>query len=469
VLAALVTVAAVLLPTASAASVFAGRDAAVSETGRRAVGQLRLRHGRAFKAGRTGERDTPPCTCDCCDVVLRRPGEITAGAGVKCAPSTQHSPEVCGPQCAPTPGDRIFQDAILEFQRFCFFECKPAAGAQAPVTTQCVALTGDEATHALDATGNAIDPAFLYSGVPQVAANTPCGSTPRRLALAGTATHNAEEPSGADIPGHPDSVDPEAARKMGEKGRVIANDLGESASEEADRLRKIEEDKQLALNNNLRDKFGLPLRQGDGETELDPYAAVADIHQQAMSAKAFAQGAQAAAGDAVEAYTAARKVIFRSASEAAKDEVEKWKEQAAQKVKKDVKHNTDTWNAKAAAAAAKAQQPFLEQVARAEASVRDYNKRGNEAAAEANALWSKAAKLADDASALQKENPEEAESKIFDAREYAKQSQELAKEAKQMFATAKQTKKMVPMYKYQGEQAAAEAVKALNPVKYAAR
>lgn len=457
----------VALVTSAAAVVSAGRDVAASETGRRAVRQFRLRHSHTFKARRTGGKDddVPPCTCDCCDVVRRRPGEISAGAGVKCAPSTQHSPEVCGPQCTPGPEDRMFQDAVLEFQRYCFFECKPAAGPEAPVTTQCVALTGDEAQHALDAKGNAIDPAFLYGGVPQ--ANSPCGLAPKRLALAGTAVQ--QTPSGANVPGHPDSVNPDDARKMGEKGRKIAQDLGESARKESDSLRKTEEDEQMALNNNLRMKLGLPTRQAGAEAELDPYAAVADIHQQALTAKAFAQGAQMAAGDAVDAYTAARSVIYRSATEAAKEQVSKWKATAAAKVKRDIKHNTDTWNTRAAAAALKAQEPFIEQVTRAEASVRDYNNKGTSTAAEANSLWSKAAKLADEANSVQKDNPEEAQSKIFDSQEYAKQAQELAKEAKQSFATAKQTKKMIPLYKYQGEQAAAEAVKALNPVKYATR
>mmetsp|Transcript_48788 Transcript_48788/g.136559 ORF Transcript_48788/g.136559 Transcript_48788/m.136559 type:complete len:311 (+) Transcript_48788:87-1019(+) len=111
-------------------------------------------------------KEQPSCSCDCCDVVERRPDEIVDNVGVKCSPSEEHSEDVCGEQCAPAPGDQVLasnaEDAAVDYQRFCFFECKPAEGVASPVRTQCVALDEVDVRRVMDSTGNAMDPAPVY-------------------------------------------------------------------------------------------------------------------------------------------------------------------------------------------------------------------------------------------------------------------------------------------------------------------
>jgi len=111
----------------------------------------------------------PSCSCDCCNVVRRLPGEIQFGAGVKCIPSGEHSTDMCDAQCSPSKEDKVLQEDVVDVERFCFFECKPATGNAAPVKSQCVAFTEDEAAKTIDQAGNPIDPAFLYGTAPSAA------------------------------------------------------------------------------------------------------------------------------------------------------------------------------------------------------------------------------------------------------------------------------------------------------------
>merc|ERR1719311_1123887 len=109
----------------------------------------------------------PACSCDCCDVVRRIPGEIAAGASVKCSPNHQHSEDMCAAQCTTNDEDKVLQDEVVDMQRFCFFECKPADGRNAPDQSQCVAFSAQEASQTIDPAGNPIDPAFLYGPAQQ--------------------------------------------------------------------------------------------------------------------------------------------------------------------------------------------------------------------------------------------------------------------------------------------------------------
>merc|ERR1719502_1995844 len=51
----------------------------------------------------------PTCSCDCCDVVKRLPGETAFNVGTKCAPGAQHASDKCGAQCSPGEDDKILK------------------------------------------------------------------------------------------------------------------------------------------------------------------------------------------------------------------------------------------------------------------------------------------------------------------------------------------------------------------------
>jgi len=110
-----------------------------------------------------GDDDLADCNCDCCGTVRRLPEETVAGTKVKCAPAHDHGSDVCTDECRAPAEDRLLhiRGNVLDYQRFCFFECKPAAGPASPVSTQCIALSFEDiektASH-----GQAQDPAIIY-------------------------------------------------------------------------------------------------------------------------------------------------------------------------------------------------------------------------------------------------------------------------------------------------------------------
>lgn len=121
---------------------------------------------------RRGEGDElAQCNCDCCSTVRRLPEESEAGVKVKCAPSQDHSSDECSQQCQPPAGDRLLhiRGNVLDYQRYCFFECKPAEGPSAPVSTQCIALDLKDIEKTED-NGHARDPAIIYQAAQHKAA-----------------------------------------------------------------------------------------------------------------------------------------------------------------------------------------------------------------------------------------------------------------------------------------------------------
>jgi len=56
----------------------------------------------------------------------------------------------------------------------------------------------------------------------------------------------------------------------------------------------------------------------------------------------------------------------------------------------------------------------------------------------------------------------QAQSDMMDAREKAKEAQTMAVEAKQYFATAASVRKGIPVYQYNAQKAAAQAVAGMN-------
>jgi len=400
-------------------------------------------------------RDQPSCSCDCCDVVRRLPGEISFGAGVKCSQSSQHSSDMCGAQCSPDKEDHVMQDAVVDLERFCFFECKPAAGPKAPETSQCVAFTEKEAARIVDPAGNPIDPAFLYGATlsSQPPASFFHGASANLLSKASRVTNGA--PSAAAEPGSPDAVDKKGAKKTALKGKASSEAEGEDARKEAARLRQMEHEKQKELNAALKES-------GNGVVTLDPFAAIQDLNSAAIQARVSAEKASIVAAKAVQAYDKGRQKIWKLALGEAGKEVLRWKKYAEDKAKKEYEARfAPTWQSRAVKAAQKASKPYIEGLLRAQASVKLYNDKGFSTANSASQLWKQAQFESDNANKLPRNTIAQnnvAQSDMLDAREKAKEAQTMALESRQFFATAAEVRKGIPQYQYNAQKAAAQAV-----------
>lgn len=444
-----------LLPATSRAAVRAGTSA-------RAL----LRQGSAGSdSDGSADDGSPTCSCDCCDVAIRRPGEFKVGlAGVKCTPSDAHNTDMCGAQCAPPAGDKILRDEVVDFDRFCLFECKPAAGGNAPEKSGCIALTHDEAAKVVDADGNPVDPVFLYSPAsqqppPSFRASANLLSTRSKLGGAAPAPAPAPGPAGGDGPGDPDDVDKKAAKKAALKGRAEGETQGKEARKAAANLRDLEHSKAEELHTALKES-------GDGTVALDPFAVIGDLNAAAMSAKAVAAEASITAAKAVESYDMGRQKIWKMALSEAGKEVLRWKKFAADKAAKEWAARTaPTWLSKAAAKAQKASAPYIEGMLRAQESVKTYNNKGFETATQARSLWAEAQKDAKEADKMPRRTMREdnaARSAIYEAREKAKRAQQMGMEAKHYFATAAEVRKGIPVYVYNAQKAANAATMAMG-------
>lgn len=421
------------------------------------------KHGQASQSdsdsgGPFDDGPQPGCSCDCCDTVHRLPGEISFGAGVKCSPSGGHSADMCGLQCSPSKEDKVLQEEVVDLERFCFFECKPAAGLKAPVNSQCVAFTEDEAARTIDAAGNPVDPAFLYSAP---LANQPPSSffNGAPIYSAAGASANLLSKGTRISKGRGPEVSTEKAKVEALKGKASSEVEGKGASLEAARLREMEHVKQTELNAALKES-------GDGVVVLDPFAAIQDLSAAANNARVSAEKAAITAGQAVKSYDVGRRKMWKLALSEAGKEVLRWKKFAEDKAARELAAMyKPTWQSKAIAKAQKASQPYIEAMLAAQASVKLYNQKGYAMANSASSLWNEAQGDAAKANALPKATTADmnmANSDMLDAREKAKEAQNMAMEARQYFATAAEVRKGIPQFQYSAQKAAAAAVAAMN-------
>lgn len=119
------------------------------------------------------------CRCDCCETQLREDQE-SGESGLQCAlilpdeqkarfmsPFRASGHTVCGDLCKRDPNDEVLRAAEteqLDFERFCFYECRPA-GVQ-PGSACMRIKEGDVGSLVKDASGNAKAPGFVAVETP---------------------------------------------------------------------------------------------------------------------------------------------------------------------------------------------------------------------------------------------------------------------------------------------------------------
>lgn len=347
-------------------------------------------------------------------------------------------------------GDRLLtsRSGVLDYQRYCFFECKPAEGPAAPVHTQCIPLDMQDIAKT-ENHGQPLDPALTYA--------------PHRAALVSSKASNqvAKEPSIKD------------AKMEALKGIKQTGFEGNEAFQEAKKTRMVEAKAAQSMNEALRSHLEHIEETGDEDAPppafgaADPFAGIHDIREMKVHASAAAEKAGDAAQAALAALKLARKMTWDNAVDEATAAMRGVKAQAEAKAKADAEHLkriSNTQEEKMAAAAAKAAEPFFISMIRAQQTAKDYNRRGEENAAKARDLEADSRKLekaANEHNAAGKVATAQAE--ILDARKVMREAQSYAKQARQFFATAKEIQKGEPKFVAAAQAASAKAAYDANP------
>mmetsp|Transcript_30589 Transcript_30589/g.66681 ORF Transcript_30589/g.66681 Transcript_30589/m.66681 type:complete len:446 (+) Transcript_30589:89-1426(+) len=362
----------------------------------------------------------PTCSCDCCDVRNRRPDESLDLARVACKPSQGHSADMCGMQCTPGEEDNVLgsaaADNVLDYSRFCFFECKPAQGLESPPATQCLALTEDDVKLIMDKDGNAMDPSIVYG-------------------------HNGrpveDRPSASLLAKKQPSPEVQAVVDETTKGRKQAKKEQMDARKNAQEVRSFEEKRQRDLYDDLR---------GRVSSGTDPYAIVARLHESAARGKASAQRAAKAAQEANEAFKEAHLVNWQAGLDAAETAVKGMRTEAADAAYA-AGHPPTPWSARAAAATMAAAKPYLDTVQAGEESAQQWDAMAASTESQASALMAQEQSLQAESSALAQSGQQEiAMFKFEQAKTVAKKAAEFETAAKKMRGSAEAARTSAKMW-----------------------
>lgn len=403
---------------------------------------------------RRANDDLPSCTCDCCNTARRLPGEDFQ-AHVKCAPAHDHSSDVCTNQCRGPNNDRLVhtRDGILNYQRYCFYECKPANGPGAALHTQCVGLDlADKDVLAKD--GVAHDPAVVYKKAPRKKA---------ALVAAKTAVKaERQTPSAAE------------AKMSAKRGITQATFEGQEARAEAEATREMEEQAAANLNEVLGSHVeAIEAAEAAGEeaptleSAMNPFAGIESIHKDNAASEVAAHGAGEAAQAALASVREARKLTWQAAIDSAKKAMDGVVAAAAAKAKADAEHLeriSNSQEVKMLEAAQKASFPFFISMLRAQQTAKEYMKKADE---QRGLAFDKKKKSDDLAAKANKFNAEgksaQANSMITQARAEMRKAQAYAKQARQFYATAEEIEKGVPKFQAAAAAASAKTVYDMNP------
>lgn len=400
------------------------------------------------------------CSCDCCNTVRRLPDESEPGVAVKCAPSHVHDSEVCTNECQTPNGDRLLSSRsnVLDYQRYCFYECKPANGPKSPPATQCIPLDFQDIQKTADH-GHAKDPAIIYQ------------EFYKRASLVAAATTAAKEPSTKEakmeaLKGLKQSM--AEGKEAWHEAKVTRGIEAGTAQNMNEMLRAhyahVEEiEKQIAAGHKGHKKAPEPPQFG----VVDPFAGIHDIRDMAVHAGEAAEGAGEAAQAALAALKQARQLGWEGAVGVQENHMKGVVAQAAAKAKADaamLAKISNTAEQKMAAAAAKAAEPFFISMIRAQQTAKDYTRRGEEQATLARKLQAESEKLAFSANVLNaKGKVAVAQAKILDARKEMREAQSYAKQARHFFAVAKEVEKGIPKFVAAAQAASAKAAFDVNP------
>jgi len=383
----------------------------------------------------------PPCACDCCTVIDRRPNEVVNGASKACAPTTEHGEE-CAEQCLTAPGDSVLRAAgeVMDSQRFCFFECKPAQGfKEAKVASACLALSAEE-RKVSERTGNAVDPAALIAP----------GTGPKAVEMKPANVR----PMVMKEPGVKSPAFLQLRRLRGKRQDPVelTNGVANSAREQASTTRATAKDLRTQQVKKAQEIKATADSGGGALAELMA------IQASTRNAEKAAQEASKSAGEAEEAVLKARKMALEGGVQAGKEAMEQVKV-ADHKTTADLAAFRDKLvnkvELKAIAAAAKAAEPYHLGMLRAQDTVNRYTSQAQADMGKAKALQGEATDLANKANAA----PDKASaSALYDeAKAKAAEAATYAENAKSMFATADQMNQDIPKYQGAAQAAAAKA------------
>lgn len=240
------------------------------------------------------------CDCECCEVSRRPPSLVLGGDELLCAPPSPEDNK-CGEQCYTDSSDVVVRTAVgntMDYQRFCFFECKPPKDAV--VGLECAALEPEDIQKVKTAGGNGLDQAAVSQGVPVAAAAPPApeaeaapeeeekAEAPKKdkggqSAAAGTAADAAKEAIAAATEARASSAETAAQKANAAATTALTEAMGAASANQNQVTQLLSMETQASLHTRAA-----------AEARKIAEAALAQIESAAKNA-AVAAGAAAAA------------------------------------------------------------------------------------------------------------------------------------------------------------------------------
>eukprot|EP00933_Yihiella_yeosuensis_P045835 TRINITY_DN41260_c0_g1_i1.p1 TRINITY_DN41260_c0_g1~~TRINITY_DN41260_c0_g1_i1.p1 ORF type:complete len:442 (+),score=126.80 TRINITY_DN41260_c0_g1_i1:153-1478(+) len=380
----------------------------------------------SLRAGRSAASDSSDgsCSCECCNVASRRPDERVANTGVKCAPSEERA-STCGTECQPANEDPILgliaKDSVVDYSRFCFYECKPSEGPKASLSTQCLAFEEEEAKHIPDQDGNPMDPAAFYSP----------GGIAALLQQQKAQVKAAEKPP----------IDPEVAKKAAADGRTAVQETlaGPASSDALNAIRDGE-----AMNRVPGQLFA-----------QDPLAEAGLINKISQKTEEASNSAKKYADAAVEALKAGRDENWRAAMFTANKQLRFLKDMDHEMFMLATARGPTPWRVLAATNARAAARPFLEAAKGAQRGSIQNREAALDMQKQAKDLEQEAMEIKEKADILRRtQQTDEADMLDMQAGDVTKKARGLLESAKAQLASSKAQDARAELYYGQAKQAA---------------
>jgi hypothetical protein len=269
-----------------------------------------------------------PCSCDCCLVAEREPGEVITLPGGeeltrKCvAPPAQFDTQVCAGMCHPSDAEIVLTSVkeSMDLARYCTFNCRPATKT---IGTVCNKMQSQDiaSSFTLDGNGNADTKAFY----PLQNRDESWGSGPSNARLQSAHDKNVEDKKKANsLSGDEGEVKYDIRKVIAMRKRAeAASNIGRAAAAEASTKSNREKSEHMARKV---DRVLNALQESDGAagaSEVQAGAAATDAAVDASDARAaLAEGRVLAKAAAKQAEKLARGEIKKAVAAAAKVEGE---------------------------------------------------------------------------------------------------------------------------------------------------
>mmetsp|Transcript_73710 Transcript_73710/g.240076 ORF Transcript_73710/g.240076 Transcript_73710/m.240076 type:complete len:361 (-) Transcript_73710:102-1184(-) len=319
------------------------------------------------------------------------------------------------------------QDHGLDYQQFCFYECKPADGAMSFVGAQCINFEEAEVARIVDPAGNAVDPAFLYASQPQVPFERSSNLLARSRGGCGGVVQSAALLSRSHMVQSANPSASAAVESDSEAAEIVKATVDEVVKGRLRAQTQRRETKSAKENTlKMQEKFAA----------ADPLAAVREIQNAVARSGEAKDSAMKYARTAVNVMQNSHGKMWHDALSAADIEMGRFREES-RKAAEAAAYSPKLWREYAAEAAARASKPYLDAVQQSQQIAQQWHIAAGEAVQEAQADQGQANALKIEAEELQQAGQkDQAQAKMDEAKDLDAKSTALFGRARQMVVTA---------------------------------